>query len=70
MKIKIKKGVAILEIDKIDFKTKAITRDKEGPISFLVIPFLGICQEKPKTLNSKDILIHIFITPLFTITKI
>ena len=39
MKMETKKGeVAILTPDKIDFETKAITRDKESP----AIPFLGI----------------------------
>ena len=37
-----KAGVAILISDKIDFKTKAVKRDKDGYSCFLLVP---ICME-------------------------
>ena len=40
-------GAAILTLGKTDFTTKAIVRDREGP----VIPLPGIYPKKPKTLH-------------------
>ena len=34
------------------------------------IPLLGIYLKKPKTLNQKDIYIHVFLAALFTMAKI
>ena len=52
--------------DKIDFKTRAITRDKEGPSNFTS----GYLSEETQNTNSKNIHIHTFITTLFTIAKV
>ena len=63
----IKAKVAILIPDKIDFETKAIQHEtKKDPAT----PFLGIYPKKHKTLNQKDICIHMFTAALFTITKV
>ena len=61
MKMKTKQneaGIAILVPDKIDFKTKAITGNKE-PRN----------PNKSKTLNWKHICTPMFIAALFTVTK-
>ncbi|KAM5283064.1 ethylmalonyl-CoA decarboxylase isoform 4-T8 [Hipposideros larvatus] len=57
-----KAGDAILTPGKIDFTTKAITRDKEGPSN--------PTSKKPKMLLQGDVFIHMFIAALFTIAKI
>ena len=61
-----KAGVAIPILDKIDFKTKAITGAKEGPRNSTS----GYLSKNPKTLSWKDIYIYMFIAALFTIAKI
>ena len=52
--------------DKIDFKTKAITRDKEGPSNSTDA---YLFKEYPNT-SLKDICPHMFIATFFTITKV
>ena len=61
-----KSGVAILVLDKIDCKTKAIERNKEGPSNSTS----GYLFEETQTLNWKAIYIHTFIIALFITAKI
>ena len=58
--------VAILILNKVDFKTKPITRDKEWPSNSTS----GYLPEETQNINSKRICIHMFIAALFTIAKI
>ena len=60
-------GVAILISDKIDFKTKTITRHKEGP-SNSTSGYLS--EETPDNKLYKDIYTHMFIAALYIIAKI
>lgn len=61
-------GIAVLILDKINLKTKATTKDKEGPSSS-ISGYLA--TETPlKKLIQKNICIHMFIAGLFSIAKI
>ena len=50
--LKKKAGIAIFILDKIDFKTKIITQDKEGPSS----PIFGYLSEQIQNTTSKGYL--------------
>ena len=62
-----KAGVAVLKPHKMDCKTKAILQETKKDLAILL---LGIYPKKLKTLNKKDMYIHIFIAALFTVAKI
>ena len=57
-----KAGKIILISDKIDFKIKAITRDKEVPRN----SNSGYLSKETQNINSKDISTPMFIAALFT----
>ena len=65
MGINKKSGAEVLTPDKTNFKTKAITRDKEGPSNSTS----GRLSEETQTLTRKDVYIHMFTEALFIITK-